>query len=54
MKRNVDRTDRTLRFIAGLVIVAAGVYYNSWWGVVGALVIVTAAIRWCQIGRAHV
>jgi len=45
--KNVGGIDRAVRLIIGLVIVAAGVFYHSWWGVVGAVPIVTAIVRWC-------
>lgn len=47
MIKNVGGIDRAVRLIIGLVIVAAGVFYHSWWGVVGAVPIVTAIVRWC-------
>ena len=47
MKPNVGQTDRTLRIILGVVIIVAGVYLKSWWGVIGIVPILTAVIRWC-------
>jgi hypothetical protein len=47
MKCNVGRTDKMFRIIAGVIIILAGVYFNSWWGAVGILPIVTGFIRWC-------
>ena len=47
MKQNVGSTDRTLRMIAGIAIIAAGVYYGSWWGAIGAVPLLTAALGWC-------
>ena len=47
MKCNVGGTDRIIRIILGLVIILAGVYFKSWWGVVGILLIVTGLIRLC-------
>lgn len=47
MKSNVGKTDRMIRVVLGVCIIAAGVYYNSWWGVIGVLPILTAAIGWC-------
>jgi len=47
MKPNVGSVDRTLRVILGIVIIAAGVYFKSWWGLVGLAPILTAVIRWC-------
>ena len=47
MKSNVGTTDRIIRVVLGVATVAAGVYFQSWWGVVGVIPIVTAAIGWC-------
>jgi hypothetical protein len=47
MKKNVGGVDRTLRLIVGLVVVGAGVYFQSWWGAVGVALIATAAMGWC-------
>ncbi len=47
MKKNVGSTDRLIRAIAGIAIIAAGVYFQSWWGAVGAVLLGTAAIGWC-------
>ena len=47
MKTNVGSADRIARVIVGLVIVFVGIYFKSWWGVVGVLPIVTAVIGWC-------
>ena len=44
---NIGKTDRVIRFIVGGVIVAAGFYYQSWWGVVGYAPLLTATLRWC-------
>lgn len=47
MKCNVGKTDRIIRVILGAVIIAAGVYYQSWLGAIGIIPIVTSAIGWC-------
>jgi hypothetical protein len=47
MKCNVGVTDRIIRIILGVVIILAGVYFKSWWGVVGIVPIVTGLIRFC-------
>lgn len=47
MTCNVGRTDRIARGILGIVIIGAGLYYQSWWGLVGLLPLVTAAVSWC-------
>jgi sulfite exporter TauE/SafE len=47
MKCNVGKTDRMFRFMLGIVIIAAGLYYQSWWGVIGIIPLLTGALRWC-------
>jgi len=47
MQCNVGKTDRTIRIVAGVVIIAAGFYYQSWWGAVGIVPLLTGALRWC-------
>ncbi len=47
MKKNMGSTDRIIRFIIGIVILALGIYYGSWWGLVGLIPIITAFVNWC-------
>ena len=47
MKKNVGDGDKIVRYILGAVIIAAGVYFNSWWGLVGVVPIFTALMGWC-------
>ena len=47
MKCNVGKTDKIFRIILGVLIILAGIYFQSWWGAVGLLPIVTGFIRWC-------
>jgi len=47
MKSNVGTADKVIRLVIGAGIIAAGVYFQSWWGAVGAVPILTAAIGWC-------
>jgi len=47
MKQNVGTIDRVIRFIVGAAIIAAGVYYQNWWGAIGAIPLLTAIIGWC-------
>jgi hypothetical protein len=45
--KNVGSADRAIRLILGLVIIAIGYYYQSWWGAIGIVPIFTALIGWC-------
>ena len=47
MKYNVGTLDRAIRFVLGAVVIAAGFYYQSWWGAVGLLLLVTGFVAWC-------
>ncbi len=47
MTRNVGSIDRIVRVVAGLALIAAGVYYKAWWGVIGVVPLATAALGWC-------
>jgi hypothetical protein len=47
MNKNVGTIDRSVRALAGLVIIGIGVVFQSWWGAIGLLPLATAAIGWC-------
>ena len=47
MNRNVGSTDKVLRIIVGVAIAGVGVYFQSWWGAIGAIPILTALMGWC-------
>ncbi len=49
MSNNIGKTDRTIRVIVGLAAVISGFYFQSWWGLIGLLPIVTAGIGWCPL-----
>jgi sulfite exporter TauE/SafE len=47
MNKNVGSLDRNIRIIAGVAIIAAGIYYQSWWGAIGAIPLLTGLLGWC-------
>jgi len=47
MKRNVGGVDRAVRIILGSAIIAVGLAYGSWWGAVGAVLLLTGLMGWC-------
>ncbi len=49
MACNESRVDRILRVVLGSVLVAGGFYFKSWWGIVGLVPLLTAAIGWCPL-----
>lgn len=47
MKANVGGFDRVLRALVGLSLLGAGLYFKSWWGLVGLVPVFTAIFRFC-------
>lgn len=47
MTRNVGNVDRIIRIVLGVVIIAIGFLYQSWWGAIGIIPIITGALGWC-------
>jgi hypothetical protein len=46
---NVGTIDRIIRAVAGIAIIAWGVMSQNWWGVVGVVLLGTAAISFCPL-----
>jgi Protein of unknown function (DUF2892) len=49
MKTNVGKTDKSIRIVLGIIIAAAGVYYQSLWGLVAIVALVTAFTGFCPL-----
>ena len=47
MTPNVGSVDRAIRIVVGIVILALGIAYKSWWGLIGLLPLATGLIRRC-------
>lgn len=47
MKSNIGSTDKIIRIVAGLVIVALGLMFSSWWGLVGVVLLATGLMNFC-------
>ncbi|NOQ14209.1 MAG: DUF2892 domain-containing protein [Methyloprofundus sp.] len=47
MKPNVGGLDKKIRIAAGIIIIAVGAFFQSWWGVIGIIPLATALINWC-------
>ena len=47
MKTNVGGIDRLLRYVLGVALLGAGLYFKSWWGLIGLGPILTATFRFC-------
>lgn len=51
MKTNIGAMERVFRAIVGLAIIAAAIYYQSWWGLVGLEISLTGVIGWSPLYR---
>lgn len=49
MQCNVGGIDRILRIVAGIAIIGAGVYFQNWWGAVGAVPLLTGLFGFCPM-----
>ncbi|MDM8561748.1 DUF2892 domain-containing protein [Candidatus Marithioploca araucensis] len=47
MKANIGIVDKALRAIIGLAIITAGFYFQTWWGAIGVIPLLTAMIGYC-------
>lgn len=50
MSKNIcSTTDKVIRVVLGLAILAAGWYYQSLWGLIGFIPLATVAVSFCPI-----
>lgn len=49
MKKNIGKFDQTLRLAAGFIIMALGIIYQSWWGLLGVVLVLTGTVRTCPL-----
>ncbi len=49
MKKNIGKADKSIRLFLGIVVIALGIYFKSWWGAIGIIPIFTSLINWCPI-----
>ena len=47
MTKNIGKLDKTIRVVLGIAILALGLWFKSWWGLIGLLPLVTALAGWC-------
>ena len=47
MSKNIGSADRIVRIILGVALLAWGYMAQNWWGAVGLVPLLTAAIGWC-------
>lgn len=51
LKKNVGYLDSVLRVILGVIIVTAGFYYNTYWGLLGLILVISGAVSYCPVYR---
>lgn len=49
MNTNINKTDTIIRLILAVIFIAFGIMYQSWWGLVGVIPLMTAVIGVCPI-----
>ncbi len=47
MTKNIGMIDRFVRVVVGLGIVYWAVRHGSWWGMIGVVLLITAAMQYC-------
>ncbi|MBW8326727.1 MAG: DUF2892 domain-containing protein [Prolixibacteraceae bacterium] len=49
MKCNVGSIDRVFRIVIGLGLAIGGVVFESYWGLIGIVILATGIFRYCLI-----
>lgn len=49
MNRNEGTTDRVIRIVAGLAVLVLGYFYQTWWGLIGIIPLLTGVVGWCGL-----
>ena len=47
MKKNIGKIDRQLRILFGFAVIGIGFVFQSWWGVIGLVPVVTGMVKRC-------
>ncbi len=47
MKHNIGKTDKIIRSIVGVAVISTGIYFMSWWAVLGLIPLITVVVAWC-------
>jgi hypothetical protein len=51
LKKNVGYVDSIIRVVLGTLIVGIGLYYNSYWGFIGLIPVISGAVSYCPVYR---
>jgi hypothetical protein len=49
MKKNVGSIDKIIRIILAIIIAVLGYYYQTWWGLLAIVPLVTAFMNFCPL-----
>jgi len=49
MKKNVGKVDKVVRILVAIAIAGVGIYYQSWWGLLAILPLITALTGFCGV-----
>lgn len=49
MKQNIGSTDRLIRVVLAMLIAAAGIYFENWWGLLAVIPLFTALFSFCPL-----
>ena len=49
MKKNIGGIDRIIRISLGVVLLAVGLFTQSWYGLIGLVPLLTAGINFCPL-----
>ncbi len=47
MKTNVGSADKIVRIVLGIAIIILGFVLQSWWGLIGVVVLLTGVLNFC-------
>ena len=47
MEQNIGDIDKMIRMLIGFAVMGAGFYFQSWWGITGLFILMTATFSWC-------
>lgn len=51
IKKNVGYADSVIRTLIGAIIVIIGIYYQTYWGFLGLIFVITGAVSYCPVYR---
>ena len=49
MKSNVGNLDRVIRLVLGIGIAIGGIIFESYWGIIGVVILATAVFSFCPL-----